>query len=43
MEALGLPSRNMNLALSEKSRAGFTLQPPRLPLGKVVQSEAILL
>src|ERR1700730_2130334 len=27
MEALGLPSRNVNLALNYRSRAGFTLQP----------------
>jgi hypothetical protein len=43
MEALGLPSRNVNLALNSSSRAGFTLQPPRWPSGKVTQSEAILL
>ena len=27
MEALGLPSRNVNLALNSRNRAGFTLQP----------------
>jgi hypothetical protein len=43
MEALGLPSRNVNLALNLRSRAGFTLQPRRCIRGDVIQSEAILL
>jgi hypothetical protein len=43
MEALGLPSRNVNLALNSRSRAGFTLQPRRCIRGDVIQSEAILL
>ena len=43
MEALGLPSRNVNLALNSTSRAGFTLQPRRCVGGEVIPSEAILL
>jgi hypothetical protein len=34
---------DVNLALNLLNRAGFTLQPPRRPLGKVIQSEAVLL
>jgi len=33
----------VNLALKSLVGAGFTLRPPRLDVGKVVQSEAILL
>ena len=43
MEALGLPSRNVNLALNYRSRAGFTLQPRCCIGGDVIPSEAILL
>jgi hypothetical protein len=43
MEALGLPSRNVNLAQNSIGRAGFTLRPPSRSLGKVIRSEAILL
>jgi hypothetical protein len=42
MEALGLPSGNVNLALNLGSRAGFTLQPRRCIQGDVIPSEAIL-
>ena len=40
MEALGLPSRNVNCS-KLKNRAGFTLQPRRWISGKVVQSELL--
>jgi hypothetical protein len=33
----------VNLALNLLNGAGFALQPPRWPSGKVIRSEAILL
>jgi hypothetical protein len=38
-----LRSWNLNLALNILNRAGFTLRPKRRDLGKMIQSEAILL
>ena len=43
MEAMGLPSRNVDLALNRKVEQDFTLRPPGGGRGKVDLFEAILL